>query len=261
MAPPSINVRFEITASNKWLDVWDAAGGNQSIQATEQWYDDMPAFCTEIEGKLQALGGTWAAATVTVVFDGAVAAGQIRINSNQAINACSILWNTGAHGGGFLDSHCGDELGFDDAADDVGAFTYDSDFQHRFGWYATRAVKSMGPLLAEHVGSPIRKTLDGRNAKRLTVKHVWRYAIELEAIEGTHYHILYNTGTNLNRPLQACLVYMTEGYRWRWREDQEVLGTSYEFYMEEPAQEYKATKRKYPDYEGYDLSISAWMRS
>ena len=259
MAPPSINTQVVIDADNSWLDVWDAVGLNQQVQIPVGTYADIPAVCAALQIVLQALAGTWAAATVTVVFDGAVP-GMIRIHSNQAVNACTLRWLNGPHGSAFLDTHCGSVLGFDDAADDNGAFFYTSDWQHRHGWYATRAVRSYGPLLANQVGGAFRKTLSRRYAKVLHIGWEFAYELVLEQIEPWHMLWYEAVGANTNRALDSSLFQMIPGEWFRFREDQEVLATYREFYLEEPRGQYGNVHRKYPDYECYDLTMRFVMR-
>jgi hypothetical protein len=253
MPPPSINTQVVITDDNKWLDVWDAAGGNQQVSLTEQTYDDIPAVCAALQVLLQALGGTWAAATVTVVFDGAVP-GMIRIHSNQGAQATTIRWLNGPHGSGFLDNHCGDVLGYDEAADDNGAFFYTSDWQHRHGWYATRAIRKYGPLLTNTVGGELRKTLSRRYAKKVTIGHEAQFDFAVEQILPEEMLFYLATGANTNRAMDYVLDQMQAGEWFRFRWDQEVLGSYFDFYLEDPsAKRYGNVVRAYDDFECYNF--------
>jgi hypothetical protein len=254
MAPPSINTQVLIDSSNKWLDVWDAVGGNQQVSIAEQTYADIPEVCAALQVVLQALGGTWAAATVTVVFDGAVP-GMVRIHSNQAVNACTLRWLNGPHGSGALDTHIGTVLGFDDAADDNGAFFYTSDWQHTDGWYAIRAIRSYGPPLPNHVGGEFRKVLSQKYAKILTVGWEYTYDFVLESIDPWHMLWTKCVGANTNRAFDYVFEKMIKGEWFRVREDQEVLGTFLNCYLAEPRRHQDNVVRAFPDYEVYNLSL------
>lgn len=254
--PPSINTQVTVTADNRWIDVWDAALGVSAFGLPVGTYDDMPAVCAALQVGLQALGGPWAAATVGVVFDLDIP-GKIRINTNQAVNLCSILWSTGVHGRLNAHNHCGDLLGYDDAADDVNAYSFNSDYQHQHGWYSVRAISKWGPVAVHHVGGEIRRTLSRSYCKSVTIGHGYDYDFVLEALEPWHVYEWDAVGANLNRALLTGNVWgqMHSGEQFRVRQEAATFGTYLDVYLISPRDTYGALTRKYPDYECYDIAL------
>lgn len=77
------------------------------------------ALASHIQTQLQAVDATF---TCTV----SDTTGKFTIARTGAF---SLLWSTGGV------NNCGAEIGFDESADDTGAATYTSDYQHTKGWY------------------------------------------------------------------------------------------------------------------------------
>jgi hypothetical protein len=267
MAPPSINTQIVITAGNKWIPlIIDLAGAppptDYTTSIAEGTYDDIQAVVAAIQVAIRAVGAGLIIpnATCSVIFTGAVP-GMVMFDFSADLGAGDTVemdWLNNAHGSAGADDHIGTILGFDDTADDgpIGALWYFvSDWQHMYGWYATRAIRSYGPPLAVQVGGAFRKTLSRTYAKTLHIGYEYQYDFILEALEPWHFLWYEATGANTNRNLDAVLDQMVQGEPFRVREDQEVLGIALDVYLEEPRDLYRAVKRRYPDYECYDIAL------
>jgi hypothetical protein len=132
MATHALLCEIVIDSTNKWLDAWSTTGGNESVSITEQTYDTIFDVLAAYQVALRALGADWT--TATVALDYTISDGRVRISSSANFGVAK--WKTGTHGSDNTDTHCGDVLGFSDAADDTGATYHIGDYQHPDGWYA-----------------------------------------------------------------------------------------------------------------------------
>lgn len=101
------------TASNKFLDFTDSTVTAYEISVAEKTWKDPYQLGEAIES---AMNATASGDTFTVSYSDTTL--KYTIASDNATFA--ILWQTGTHGSGGLDTHIGTLLGFDDAADDSG---------------------------------------------------------------------------------------------------------------------------------------------
>jgi hypothetical protein len=267
MAPPSINTQIVITAGNKWIPL-RINGVDRTTSIAEGNYDDIQAVVGTVQVAIRAVGGgaIIPAATCSVIFTGAVP-GMVMFDYSVDLGGADTVemdWQNNAHGSAGADDHIGTILGFDDTADDgpIGSpWYFVSDWQHFYGWYATRAIRRYGPYVANHVGGEFRKVLSRGYAKTLSIGYEYVYDFVLEAIEP--WHMLWHkaTGANTHRALDFVMEQMMNGEWFRVREDQEVLAPFFTFYLEEPRSQYSAVKRKYPDYECYDIALKFVTRA
>jgi len=251
MAKPSISTQITIDSTNKYLDVTSGAGGDETVTLTEQDYDDMVALCSAIQTGLQALGGTWASATCAVSYT-TTPVGKVVIDSQQAGDTCGLEWATGTNAANTV----GDILGFDTSADDTGAYSYTSDYQHQYGWYATRAPVRYSKEDPIQIGGDLRIPLSGKSAKIVHVGYQHRYKVELALILPECMYSDEATDSNTNRDLETEWQRMAQGQWFRWREDQTVEGTSTDFYLIEPRDWGRAVTRPHIDYEAYNIAMT-----
>jgi hypothetical protein len=113
-----------VTASNKYIEVEEDAGGEEIVSITEKVYKDPVQLATALQDALNNHSGL--AATYVVSYSSTT--GKFTITASGGPTTITIGWKTGAvHGADNADTHIGTLLGFSDTADDSGALTYTSD--------------------------------------------------------------------------------------------------------------------------------------
>lgn len=158
--------------TNDWLDfVYGAA--THEVQIPAATYDNMRAVAAALVVVMDAADVPGAPHIVSTGTDG-----KITITPTPATAIFSLLWKTGTHGSDNADTHCGDLLGFSDAADDTGAFFYTSDYQHQLGWYSDHGLpfdsrdraRVMGPATYTAVSDKsTRTTFATHYARRIDI--------------------------------------------------------------------------------------------
>jgi hypothetical protein len=170
-------LQVTITANNKWIDFhFDEMNYEASI--TEGVYADMRAVLTAVIAAMNAEIGIPASVAGALAID-AAGVGYVTINAtSQAV--FTLYWINGDHGSDALDTHVGTELGYDDSADDSGAYSYTADDQHMHGWYDTVGAqfesrsrkKKIGPGTFIAVSGKATRTIIGdQNVRRS--EHAW----------------------------------------------------------------------------------------
>ena len=254
MTAPAILSNVVITSSNKWIDVHTSIGGEADFSAsiTEGTYGSIRDVASALQTAIRALNGgaPFGAATVSVVFTGAVP-GMVAIYGGYTEGGTfSIEWSTGAHAG----STVGPLLGFTVSADDTGGFTYTSDYQHQYGWYALRAPESYGPVVPEAIGGEIRIPLAGTSAKIVHIGYQHTFRVALAEIP---YYIMldeYATSANTNRALETVWEMGIQGYQLAWHEDQQSA-THTHMYLTSPRSWTSALTRPHADLHSYNIAM------
>lgn len=243
---PCLQCQIVIDDTNKYLDVTSVAGGDETVTLIEQAYADITALCVAIQAGLQVLGGDWAAATC-VVSD----VGIVTIDSAQAINAVELEWDEGINTANTI----GDILGYDTTADATGSFSYDSEYQHKYGWYPPKWPARYGPWNPEAIGGAQRRTLSGSHRKKLHVAFHHRYNVEYSKLIPKYVYTDDATGTDVNKDLEHCWKELAKTNWGRWFEDASVPGTYDEVYITRPFNWDGVVVRERKDYRAYDLAF------
>lgn len=132
----------EIVATNKFIDFVDD-GGTKVASVAEKTYKSPIALASALQSAMNAVSvDIW-----TVAFSKTT--GKYTISSDGSTTA-SLLWKTGVNGADGTDDHIGTTLGYSDAADDTGAFSYLADNALSYASVVTPAVDSEPPLVAVH---------------------------------------------------------------------------------------------------------------
>jgi hypothetical protein len=165
---PAFMLQVVIEANtNDWLDfLYNITDYHVQIDAGT--YDDMRAVAANLASKMDAaepIGAPW---LVTFGTDGKVTI------TPTVTNTFTLKWKTGVHGSDNAHDHCGDLLGFSDAADDSGSLTYTSDYQHQLAWYSEHGPpfdsrprkKSIGPATFVAVSDKATRTTFGTHRIR-----------------------------------------------------------------------------------------------
>ena len=169
MGYPCLQNQIVIDSTKKHIDIESEDGGVELVTAVEGTYIDIHALLAHLQTLLQAKGANWGATTVTVS-----ATGIVTTDSNQSAKWVSILWDTGAN---TLTSMAG-VLGYDNSADDTGAYSYAGDWQHMYGWYPQKWPAEFGPLEPEEIGGDQVDTLSGKYSKKVHVGFHYFYDIK-----------------------------------------------------------------------------------
>lgn len=247
---PALQAQITIDSTNKYIDVSSEDGGVELITATAATYDDIHALCSHLQTLFQALGGNWAATTVTTSDEGVVT-----IHSNQAAKWVRILWKTGVHGSDNADDHMGDVLGFVDTADDMFAYYYYGEYQHQYGWYPNRYPVRMGPWKPQAVGGELRHTLSGTNSKKLHVAFHHTYSADFSMIAPERTFTAEATSTNLNKDLEHVWEAIANGDFGTWYTDASDTGSGTKCYLLSPFDWDGSVTRPHTDYKAYDISL------
>jgi len=242
---PCIQAPITIDASNRFLDVTSVAGGDETVTLDMETHDDIHSLCADIQTGLRALGGDWAAALCTVSDTGIVT-----IDSNQAVNAVALEWDTGANAANTI----APVLGFKYADDDIGSYSYDSNYQHPCGWYPNKWPRMYGPLNPRAVGGEQRDTLSGTHSK--TVHHGFHHYYDLEYSRlPPEYVYSAEAVTDINTAFEDVWEVLIQGAVGRLFEDASDSGTYIEFYLKTPRDWAGVVTRPHVDYKAYNLKM------
>jgi len=218
---PSICVPILITSANNMLD-FSKSSTVYAATLTAGLYADIYALATEVQTQMNAaLSGF----TVAVVTSGATP-GLIRISRSSG--NFELLWLSGANHA----TSCGALLGCSLAADRTGAITYDSDYQHKYGWYSPMAVAKDGEYRPEIVGGEEAWSLSGAklNVIDIGIRHGWD--LKFECIVKEKMWARYAVGAYLNQDFETVWAAARGGLTYR--PDYTVPNTYYLAWMESP---------------------------
>lgn len=146
-------LEVEITDSNKYVDI-NIGAGEVTKSITTGIYNDMIAVMAALETQLKTSDATF---SVDVDGDGTV--------TISRTGSFSLLWKTGTHGSDNADTHIGSLLGYADSADDSGSASYDSDYQHQYGWYSNEPPSSDSYNMPEVTGGTQFVSVSGRTER------------------------------------------------------------------------------------------------
>jgi len=133
---------IEVTATSNKIDFVDD-GGTKAAEITAQTYKTPKEIASAIE---TAMNGA-SVDVITVTHSNST--GKFTIAADSGVTF-SLLWKTGASGSDNTDEHVGTLIGFSDAADDTGAFTYTSDLAQDLTAQFTPSFDTQDPFAGKN---------------------------------------------------------------------------------------------------------------
>jgi hypothetical protein len=240
---PALQAQITITAgTNDQFTVYDPVlEDGSNITVASGTYDDIHALCAQIVIELDDHYdlGTWACA--------ANDAGNVVFSLPE--QNFDLLWTTTAA------TSIGSILGFDITADDTGAASYTSDYQHKYGWYPHRYPARMGPWKPQAIGGEIRHTLDGTLSKKLHTAFHHTYDVEFPLLDADYVFTADATGADTNHDLEHVWQEMAQGKFGTWYPQANVTGTKTKCYLLSPYDWAGVVTRPHTDYAAYALAL------
>lgn len=238
---PMLSLPVTITDANKWIDLKEAGGAEESYSIATGVYADLFAVLDALDA---AIGARVAGFTYSLFGDSDY------LLKFSATGTIQFLWATGTHAASSLRT----VFGFT-AADTSAATTLSSDSPPPRVWCPQKPVRRDSRDKLTSVGGEFRRSEDGTVGKRLEVAQVNSRTIEFGLLAPRFIYTADATGHNLNMDWETIWEEIVAAASFRWRPSCLVPATYATYYWSGSPEWDRSCRRARDDVEYYDLTI------